>query len=68
MSYFNYLSDLGFAEEPLSRDMRPTVPGLLELDRIKKSHDLTKIPSVARNIFLYLGKQTYVKLSTLLLR
>ena len=33
VSYLNYLADSGFSEDLISRNMRPTMPQLLELNR-----------------------------------
>ena len=35
-SYFNLYEETGFAEDPVSRNMRPTMPTLLELNRLTK--------------------------------
>eukprot|EP01035_Chromulina_nebulosa_P000282 gene282-404_t len=55
VGYFNFYSETGFAEDPISRNMRPTMPLLLELNRLAKNHDLVKLPTVGRNAQLYLG-------------
>ncbi len=39
-----------------SRHLRPTMPQLLELNRLSKNHDLNRMPTVGRNSFLYLGE------------
>jgi acetyl-CoA carboxylase/biotin carboxylase 1 len=57
VSYFNFYSETNFQEDPTSRGMRPTLPQLLELNRLTKNHDLTPLPSVGRNAFLFLGKE-----------
>merc|ERR1711871_897971 len=55
--YFNYYSDAGFNEDMVSRNMRPTMPFLLELNRLKQNHMLEPLPTVGRNSQLYLGKE-----------
>lgn len=57
VSYYNFYSETDFQEDPTSRGMRPTMPQLLELNRLTKNHDLTPLPSVGRNAFLFLGKE-----------
>ena len=57
VSYYNFYSDNGFTEDSVSRNMRPTMPYLLELNRLKKNHILEKLPTVGRNSQLYLGKE-----------
>ena len=56
-SYFNFYAETGFAEDPLSRSMRPTLPALLELSRIAANYNLVSLPSVGRNAFLFLGTE-----------
>eukprot|EP01033_Poteriospumella_lacustris_P003046 gene3046-2231_t len=57
VSYFNHFVETDFTEDPASRDMRPTLPQLLELNRVTKNHDVTRLPAVGRNSFLLLGKE-----------
>lgn len=57
VSYFNFLNERNYAEEKVFRHMRPTVPHLLEVPRLMGSFDLTRLPSTARNTFLFLGKE-----------
>jgi acetyl-CoA carboxylase/biotin carboxylase 1 len=57
INYFNYFSDLQFQEDPISRNMRPTLPQLLELNRIAKNHEVTRLPSVGKNSFIFIGKE-----------
>merc|ERR1711871_684976 len=56
-SYYNFYSNNGFTEDAVSRNMRPTMPYLLELNRLKQNHNLEKLPTVGRNSQLYLGKE-----------
>jgi len=57
VSYYNFYSDTGFTEDPISRDMRPTMPQLLELNRLTQNHDLERLSASGRNAFLFLGKE-----------
>ena len=57
VSYFNYFAEGGFAEDGSSRNMRPTMPQLLEINRLQQNHVLTRLPSVGRNTYLFLGKE-----------
>jgi acetyl-CoA carboxylase/biotin carboxylase 1 len=60
VSYFNFYSETGFAEDPVSRNMRPTMPYLLELSRLAKNHELERLPAVNRNSYLFLGQEKEV--------
>eukprot|EP01039_Chlorochromonas_danica_P007440 gene7440-8227_t len=57
VSYYTYLSETGYQEDVVARDMRATLPQLLELPRLTKNHELVRLPSVGRNAFLFLGKE-----------
>lgn len=57
VSYYNYYAETEFLEDPVSRDMRPTMPQLLELNRLTKNHEVVRLPAVGRNTFLFLGKE-----------
>lgn len=57
VAYYNYYAETDFAEDPVSRDMRPTMPQLLELNRLTKNHEVVRLPAVGRNTFLFLGKE-----------
>ena len=57
VTYFNFFAEGNFAEDIISRNMRPTMPQLLELNRLKHNHDLLRLPTVGRNAHLYLGKE-----------
>jgi acetyl-CoA carboxylase/biotin carboxylase 1 len=57
VSYVNHFVETDFAEDPVSRDMHPTLPQLLELNRVTKNHDVLRLPAVGRNSFLFLGKE-----------
>lgn len=55
--YFNFFAETGFAEDPISRNMRPTMPQLLELNRLTQNHELERMLAVGRNAYLFLGKE-----------
>ena len=57
VSYLNFLADGGFTEDLISRNMRPTMPQLLELNRLTSNHDLERLATVGRNSQLYLGRE-----------
>jgi acetyl-CoA carboxylase / biotin carboxylase 1 len=60
VDYFNYYSDINFLEDPICRNMRPTMPQLLELNRLTKNFDLERIPAVGRNAYMFLGREKTV--------
>jgi acetyl-CoA carboxylase/biotin carboxylase 1 len=55
VSYLNFLGESGFNEDLISRNLRPTMPQLLELNRLTINHDLERLATVGRNSQLYLG-------------
>lgn len=57
VNYHNYYAETDWAEDVITRDMRPTMPYLLELNRLKENHELERMPTVGRNSQLYLGKE-----------
>jgi len=57
VSYYNFYSETSFNEDPISRDMRPTMPQLLELNRLTLNHDLQALTAAGRNSFIFLGKE-----------
>lgn len=56
-SYFNYYTNTNFQEEPVFRDMRQTMPNLLELNRLLNNHEMISLPTVGRNSKMYIGTQ-----------
>merc|ERR1711871_240318 len=54
-SYFNYYTNTNFQEEPVFRDMRQTMPNLLELNRLLNNHEMISLPTVGRNSKMYIG-------------
>ena len=57
VNYYNFYSDIGFMEDPICRNMRPTMPQYLEINRLSKNFDLERIPAVGRNAYMFLGKE-----------
>jgi len=57
VSYLNFLGESGFNEDLISRNLRPTMPQLLELNRLTIHHDLERLATVGRNSQLYLGRE-----------
>ena len=57
VSYFNFLLETGFNEDRISRNMRPTMPQLLELNRMSENFELTRIPAAGRNTYMFIGKE-----------
>ena len=57
VSYLNYLSETNFKEDLISRNMRPTMPQLFELNRLSLNHNLERLATVGRNSQLYLGRE-----------
>ncbi|CEM11630.1 unnamed protein product [Vitrella brassicaformis CCMP3155] len=53
--YFSFMHDLSYEESRLRRDMRPTFPPLLELERLEQNFDLQRLPAVDPNCQVYLG-------------
>jgi hypothetical protein len=52
-----YVGESGFNEDLISRNLRPTMPQLLELNRLTINHDLERLATVGRNSQLYLGRE-----------
>eukprot|EP00922_Rhytidocystis_sp_ex-Travisia-forbesii_P027851 GHVS01040880.1.p1 GENE.GHVS01040880.1~~GHVS01040880.1.p1 ORF type:complete len:1808 (-),score=259.44 GHVS01040880.1:156-5579(-) len=55
--YFTFMSRDEFAENRLRRDMRPTFPALMELERLQENFELDRLPAVNPNSQVYLGIQ-----------
>ena len=55
--YYTYSQCLGYAENPLRRNMRPTFPYILELDRLATNFELDRIPAIGRNVQVYVGAE-----------
>ena len=52
----HFRASMGFAEDPMRRNMRPTMPNLVELDRLV-NWSPTRLPAVAHNSVVLLGQQ-----------
>lgn len=57
VNYYNYYSDIGYFEDPVSRNMRPTMPALLEINRLSTNYELTRLQALGRNSYMFLGKE-----------
>lgn len=55
--YFSFLQCDGFKEDTSRRDMRPTFHYLLELSRLRKNFELTRLDAVGKNAQVYLGTE-----------
>eukprot|EP00747_Dinoflagellata_sp_TGD_P161535 gnl/TRDRNA2_/TRDRNA2_178099_c0_seq2.p1 gnl/TRDRNA2_/TRDRNA2_178099_c0~~gnl/TRDRNA2_/TRDRNA2_178099_c0_seq2.p1 ORF type:complete len:1133 (-),score=269.82 gnl/TRDRNA2_/TRDRNA2_178099_c0_seq2:100-3261(-) len=56
-SYLNFYANMAYNEDRTSRDLRPTMATLLELNRLLENFDLTPMPTVGRNARLFLGAE-----------
>ncbi|KYK69048.1 acetyl-CoA carboxylase ACC1 [Toxoplasma gondii TgCatPRC2] len=52
---FNFLASDGFDESRIRRDLCPTVPSLIELNRLQTSFDLTRLDALDPNTQAYLA-------------
>ena len=57
VSYYNFNAESNWIEDEVLREMRPTMPYLLELNRLKADHSLKKMPTVGRNAYVFLGEE-----------
>ena len=64
VTYFNYYAQQNFKEDLVSRNMRPTMPQLLEISRLAQNHNVIRMPTVNRNSFLFLGTEKTVGIKT----
>ena len=58
--YYNHKASDNFNENPNIRNMRPTMPGLLEINRLLDNHDIVRMPTLGRNSQLYFGTEKSV--------
>jgi len=56
-SYYSFPQCDEYKEDPLRRGMRPTFHLLLELGRLTENYAIDRIPSVARNVQIYVGAE-----------
>jgi len=56
-SYYTFPQCIGYKEEPLRRNMRPTFHHLLELGRLDQNFNLERLPSISRNTQVYVGTE-----------
>ena len=57
VNYLNHYSEFNFREDVISRNMRPTVPQILEINRLTENHDVVRMPTVGRNSYLFFGTE-----------
>ena len=57
VNYLNHYSEFNFREDIISRNMRPTVPQILEINRLTENHDVVRMPTVGRNSYLFFGTE-----------
>jgi len=55
--YYSFLQCDGYKEDPSRRNMRPTFHYLLELARLSKNFELTRLDAVGKNAQVYLGTE-----------
>jgi len=55
--YYTFPQCIGYKEDPLRRNMRPTFHHLLELGRLDENFELERIPAVGRNVQVYIGSE-----------
>uniref|UniRef100_A0A0K6S787 Uncharacterized protein n=1 Tax=Chromera velia CCMP2878 TaxID=1169474 RepID=A0A0K6S787_9ALVE len=53
--YFSFLSKEDFTDSKLRRDMRPTFPPLLELERLSENYSISRLPAITQNRQVYVG-------------
>lgn len=57
VTYLNYYSQIDYKEDVILRNMRPTMPQLLEMNRLSQNYNLVSLPSVNRNTRIFLGTE-----------
>ena len=55
--YYAFPQCMGFKEDPLRRNMRPTFHHLLELGRLDQNFALERIPAIGKNSQVYIGTE-----------
>ncbi|CAM9423058.1 unnamed protein product [Ascophyllum nodosum] len=53
--YLSFRECMGYEEDPIRRDMRPSFPYIFELGRLAVNYKLERLPTVGRNSHIYLG-------------
>ena len=56
-AYYSFPQCDGYKEDPLRRNMRPTFHYILELARLTENFSLERIPSIGRNVQVYIGSE-----------
>lgn len=59
--YYTFPHTTGFKEDPFRRNMRPTIHHVLELARLSENFDLERLPSISKNVQVYVGTEKNVK-------
>ena len=59
--YYTFPHVNGFKEEPFRRNMRPTLHHVLELARLSENFDLERLPSINKNVQVYVGSERDAK-------
>jgi len=55
--YFTFPQCDGYKEDPLRRNMRPTIYSILELSRLTANYDLERLEAVGKNTQIYVGTE-----------
>lgn len=55
--YYTFPQCDGYTEDPLRRNMRPTLPYILELERVAENFDLDRLSAIGRNVQVYIGTE-----------
>lgn len=56
-NYYSFPHCVGYAEDPLRRNMRPSFHHLLELGRLSANFELDRIPAIGKNAQVYIGAE-----------
>lgn len=55
VNYYNHPSRDNFKENAITRNMRPTMSQLLEINRLTENHQITRMPTLGRTNQIYFG-------------
>lgn len=47
--YLSFRECMGYEEDPVRRDMRPSLPYIFELGRLAVNYKLERLPTIGRN-------------------
>jgi acetyl-CoA carboxylase / biotin carboxylase 1 len=59
--YYSFPQCMGYKEDPIRRNMRPTFHHILELSRLSDNFNLERIPAIGRNVQVYVGSEKSAK-------